>query len=91
MISSRTRDPIERRDSRRTVEELDDAGLQRVLGADDAEPLVLDQLLEDLRPVAQVVDRGADVGANRSNLVSPAQVASLRPPHMHVIERRRTA
>ena len=47
-----------------TVEELDDAGLERVLGADDDQAVVCDQLLEDLRAMAQVVRRDADVRAH---------------------------
>src|SRR4029077_13100985 len=47
---------------RHPIEELDDAGLQRVFGADDEQALVLDQLLEQLRAMAQVIRRGADVG-----------------------------
>jgi hypothetical protein len=34
--------------SRRSIEEFDDAGLQRILGPDDAQALLLDQLLEHL-------------------------------------------
>ena len=50
--------------SRQAVEEIHDAGLERILGADDEQSVVLDQLLEHLRAVAQVVGRRADVGAH---------------------------
>ena len=38
-----------------TVEELDDTSLQRILGTDDAEPVVLYQLLDNVRPVPKLV------------------------------------
>ena len=44
------------------IEELHDASLQGVLGADDLQPVILDQLLEHLRAVSQVIHGGADVG-----------------------------
>ena len=37
---------------RRVPEKIDDAGFQRVLGADDDEAVTLNQLLEHVRPVA---------------------------------------
>ena len=49
---------------RSRVEELDHARLQRILGAHDDQAIVLDQLLEDLRAVAQVIYGGADIGPN---------------------------
>ena len=49
---------------RHTVEEIYDSSLQRILGSDDEEPIVLDQLLEDLRSMSQMVRGDADVGPN---------------------------
>jgi len=40
---------------RHTVEEINDASLQRILGSDDEEPFLLDQLLEDFGSVSQMV------------------------------------
>ena len=37
---------------RHSIEELNDAGLQRILAADDEESIRVDQLLEDFGPVA---------------------------------------
>ncbi len=48
----------------RTVEKIDDSRLQRVLRADHDEAVVLNQLLEHFRPMAQVIRRSADVGAH---------------------------
>src|SRR6266404_6002723 len=50
---------------RQSVEEIDDAGLQGVLGADDHESGLLDELLNDVRAVPQVLHRRLDIGANR--------------------------
>src|SRR6516162_10062685 len=47
------------------VEEGDHAGLERVLRADDAQAVFPDQPLEQLGSVPEVVDRDADVGADR--------------------------
>ena len=46
------------------VEEVDDAGFKGVLGADDPEAFVLNELFEQLRTVPEMVGRGTDVGAN---------------------------
>lgn len=48
----------------RAVEELNDAGFKGVLGAYYREAIVLNELFEELRPVPEVIDRGANVGAN---------------------------
>ncbi len=50
---------------RQAFEEVDHAGLQRILGADDQQAVVLDQVHQNLRAVAQMVGRGLDVGADR--------------------------
>src|SRR5882724_11399892 len=50
----------------RHVEEVDLAGFQRVLGTDDQQAVLVDQLFEDLRAVAQVIRGDADVGADRA-------------------------
>src|SRR5882672_4291403 len=50
---------------RQTVKEIDDTGLQGVLGANDQEAGLLDELLDDVRAVPQVPHRRADIGANR--------------------------
>ena len=50
---------------RQSVEEIDDAGLQGVLGADDHESGLLDELLNDVRAVPQVLHRRLDIGADR--------------------------
>src|SRR5690606_26757 len=49
------------RRSRHAVEEIDEARLERILGTDDDETLVLNQLLEHFRAVAQVASRDANV------------------------------
>src|SRR3989337_358761 len=41
------------------VEELDDASLQRIFGAHDEQPLVPDQLFQQRRAMAQMIDRCA--------------------------------
>jgi hypothetical protein len=41
--------------SRHSIEELNDSSLQRILATNDDEAIFLDQLLEDVRPVAQMV------------------------------------
>src|SRR5438034_10443502 len=51
--------------ARRFVEEINHAALQRIFGAQHEQPLVRNQFFKDLRPVPQVTDRGADVGADR--------------------------
>ena len=40
---------------RHTIEEINDSGLQRILGTYDEESTILDQLLEDFRSVSQMV------------------------------------
>src|SRR5258708_28622029 len=50
---------------RHTVEEINDPGFQRILGADHKQSIFLDQLLDQLRSVSQMACGGADVGPNR--------------------------
>ncbi len=47
-----------------TIEEFNDASVQRVLGTDHEEAIVPDQLLENIRAMSQMVHRNADVGPN---------------------------
>ena len=47
------------------VEEVNYARLQRVLRTDNEKSLILDQLLQNLRPVTQMIHRSADIGAHR--------------------------
>src|SRR5262249_56108726 len=49
---------------RHAIEEGNHTGLERVLRTDHEQPVVLDELLEQLRAVAQVIGRHADVGAH---------------------------
>src|SRR5436309_7827868 len=49
---------------RHTIEEINEPGLQRVLGTYDEKSISLDQFFEDLRSVSQMVCGDADVGAN---------------------------
>src|SRR5438105_1065151 len=53
------------RRSRRSVEEVDLAGGEIVDRADDGEAALGDEPLDDLRAVAQLIERSADVGADR--------------------------
>ena len=46
------------------VEEVDDTGFKGVLGADDPEAFVLNELFEQRRAVPEMVGRGPDVCAN---------------------------
>ena len=48
-----------------TLEEFDEAGLQRVLRTHHPEASLLDQLFQHLGPVPQVIHRGPDVGPHR--------------------------
>src|SRR5271167_1658612 len=50
---------------RQTIEETNHPGLQRVLGADHHEARILDQVLDDVRPMPQVPYRRPNIGANR--------------------------
>ena len=45
---------------RHTVEEINNPGLQRILGAHDEEPFFLDSRLENFRSVSKLVCGGAD-------------------------------
>ena len=47
------------------VEEIDHTSLERVFRTDHEESVVLDELFEHFRAVAQVVGRHADIGAHR--------------------------
>ena len=47
-----------------SIKEVDDARFERVLGADDDEALLLNQLLQDIRAVPQLAGGDADVGAH---------------------------
>ena len=51
-------------DRLRGVEELHESSVQGILGADHDKASVLDQSLENLRAVAQMVHRNADIGSN---------------------------
>ena len=55
---------ILRRAPYRPVEEVHDACLQGIFGADHHEPGILDQILNDVGSMAQMIHRGADVGAH---------------------------
>src|SRR5687767_4016164 len=46
------------------IEEIDHTGLQRILRSDDHQSFVLNQLLENLRAMAQVIDGCPNVRAN---------------------------
>lgn len=48
-----------------SIEELNLAGLQGILGAHHLEAILLDQLLQYLGPVPQVISGGANVGPDR--------------------------
>src|SRR5687768_15774678 len=50
---------------RRHLEEIHDPGLERILCTDDEQAIIPDQLLEELRPMPQVIDRSPDVRAHR--------------------------
>jgi len=47
-----------------TVEKVNDSSVQRILGSDDEEPILLDGLLKDFRSMSQMVGRDADVRPN---------------------------
>ncbi len=47
------------------VEKIHHSGFHRILGADHQEPVVADQLLQDVRAVPQLADRSGDVGPHR--------------------------
>ena len=47
------------------LEELDNSRLERVFRADDQQPGLPDQPLQQLRAVPQMVHRHADIGSNR--------------------------
>ena len=49
--------------ARHTIEEIDLAGLERILGADDPEAVAGNELFEESGAVAELVAGGADVGA----------------------------
>jgi hypothetical protein len=51
--------------TRLVIEEIDETRFERVLGAHDDQTVFLDELLEYLRPMAQVAGRHAHVRANR--------------------------
>src|SRR6187431_53846 len=53
------------RSGRNAFEEVDHAGLERVLGADDDQAVGLNQPLEKLGPVTQMVGRCAYIGTHR--------------------------
>lgn len=46
------------------IEKFDHAGFQCILGADDHEAIGLTEVFEDRRPMAEMVDRRTDIGAN---------------------------
>src|SRR5882724_8981772 len=47
-----------------SIEKIDDAAFQRILRADDEQPLVANELLDDFRPVPQVIHGGANIRAD---------------------------
>ena len=49
-----------------TIEELHDSRVERIFGARDEEPIVLGELLENIRSVSQVVCGGTNVVPNAS-------------------------
>lgn len=49
---------------RHAIEEINEPGLKRVLGAYDQKSVSLDQFFEDLRSVSQMVRGDANVGTN---------------------------
>ena len=55
-----------------TVEELDNARVERILGAYHQQSFILNQVLEQLRSVTQMVHRRADVGAHAPRIVTAA-------------------
>src|SRR5262245_50333863 len=67
------------------VEELDDAGLERVLGADDHQAFLVDELLQQCRAMSQMAHRNADGGTHRllhDRLVVVGAVG--HPQHWHL-------
>ena len=57
-------DPSDAQACGQAVEEIDDAGLERVLGADDQQPVLCHEVPQDLRTLAQMRRRRADVRAH---------------------------
>src|SRR6267378_5242367 len=62
-----------------TVEKVNDSRVQRILGSDDEEPILLDGLLKDFRSMSQMVGRDADVGPNGL----PYESIRLIPEFLH--------
>lgn len=50
---------------RHAVEEVYDAGFQRVFGANDQKSVALNQLLQHFRAVSQMIRRYPNIGAHR--------------------------
>ena len=49
---------------RQTIKKLHDSRFQTILGTHDKQPIMLNQLLENFRAVAQMINRRTDVGSD---------------------------